>query len=262
MLLKQTQVYIPNLFLHTGGAMGMFSELIDFEPEIEPVEHEPGPPSAQTAWHPEDFTPLEAAKPSKLLEAQVNTTAWLDEMGVPSDEMIDAKLQTEAARDAFTAVVTATAPGKEPELSERAKLVALKTPEAVRHLTGMLVAYDWEFVQQAKELRGYAVAKIVEETKNADARIRLRALQMLGQVTEVGLFTERVEVTRIDASEAEIEKRLREKLSKFMGAANIVDAQMIEHEPAQPAPFVSIKPETEDLDDEIGRIAEVSPRAG
>jgi len=241
----------------------MFSALIDFDPEVEA-------PSGRGAWHPEDFTPLPETKPSALLEAQVATAAWLDEMGVPSDEMIEQKVQQDAARKAFTQTVSTPdhAPiTSEPAISQRAALIALKTPEAVRHLTGMLVAYDWEFVQQAKELRGYAVAKIVEETRHNDARIRLRALQMLGQVTEVGLFTERVEVTRIDASEAEIEKRLREKLSKFMGAANVVDARMIEHEPAPPAPFEGVPEQqatpvqTQDaLDEEIGRIAEVSPR--
>lgn len=242
--------------------MGMFSALIDFDPEIET-------PSGRGAWHPDDFTPLPQAKTSALLEAQVATSAWLEEMGVPSDEMLDQKVQQDAARKAFVAVVTSDGapPSTEPAISERAALIALKTPEAVRHLTGMLVAYDWEFVQQAKELRGYTVAKIVEETKHNDARIRLRALQMLGQVTEVGLFTERVEVTRVDASEAEIEKRLREKLSKFMGAANVVDARMIEHEPAPPAPFEGVPQQTlveqdtqSALDEEIGRIAEVSPR--
>ncbi|NBP81144.1 hypothetical protein EBU58_10610, partial [bacterium] len=44
----------------------------------------------------------------------------------------------------------------------------------------------------------------------------LKALQMLGNVTEVALFTERVEVTKKDASEEEIERRLRERLSKFI----------------------------------------------
>ena len=39
---------------------------------------------------------------------------------------------------------------------------------------------------------------------------------MLGNVTEIALFTERVEVTKKDASEEEIEKRLRERLSRFI----------------------------------------------
>jgi len=93
------------------------------------------------------------------------------------------------------------------------KLLRVQTPQAVRHLVGMLTAYDWEFVEQAKELRGYAVSKIVEETGHPDARIRLRALELLGKVTEVGLFTERIEVKKTDISDAEIDAKLMEKLT-------------------------------------------------
>ena len=61
----------------------------------------------------------------------------------------------------------------------------------------MLTAYDWEFVQQAKELRGYTVAKLVEETQNPNPNVRLKALGLLGKVTEVGLFTDKVEIKKV-----------------------------------------------------------------
>ena len=52
--------------------------------------------------------------------------------------------------------------------------------------------------------------------ESAEWDVRLKALQMLGNVTEVALFTERVEVTKKDASEEELESRLRERLARFM----------------------------------------------
>jgi hypothetical protein len=87
----------------------------------------------------------------------------------------------------------------------------------------MLTAYDWAFVEQARELRGYAVAQILEEVKHPDARIRLKALQMLGTVTEVALFTERVEVKKTQMSDVELETRIKEKLNRFMGVIDVVD---------------------------------------
>jgi hypothetical protein len=86
----------------------------------------------------------------------------------------------------------------------------------------MLTAYDWEFVQQAKELRGYTVAKLLEECENPSANIRLKALGLLGKVTEVGLFTDKIEVKKLDLTEEEIDKKLKEKLAKFM---NVSDAE-------------------------------------
>lgn len=170
-----------------------------------------------------DFTPLKDAPPSGVIAAQLATANWLEEMGVPSDEEIDQKQQQRAAREAFTSLAL----GEDADPQVRERLAKLKTPPAVQQLAGMLCAYDWEFIEQAKELRGYTVAKIVEETKHPDARIRLKALQMLGNVTEVALFTERVEVKKIDASEAEIEARLRERLTKYLRPAEVEDAEIV-----------------------------------
>lgn len=202
--------------------MKMFENLVHFEPEISPAGN---------------FTPLKDVDASSVLNAQVNTAEWLDALGVPSDASIDAKHETKAARQAFTAL------NFNPDSAEQKQaLVAIKTPAAVQHLTGMLTAYDWDFIHQAKELRGYAVAKILEETTNSNANIRLKALQMLGNVTEVALFTERIEVTKKDASEEEIESRLRERLAKFITAipssnnstpVEIVDVQAIDEELGQ-----------------------------
>jgi len=92
----------------------------------------------------------------------------------------------------------------------------------------MVSGYQWEFVKQANELRSMSVAKIVKETEHPDARIRLKALELLGKVTEVALFTERVEVNQKEISNEELEKRIREKLSKYMGKADVVEVDEIE----------------------------------
>lgn len=150
-----------------------------------------------------------------ILDAKATTTDWLAELGVVDDATSTSEGEAATVRTAFAALTTNTS-----EHESRAALANVKTPKAVQHLVGMLSAYDWQFVEQARELRGYAVSKIMEETQNTDARIRLRALELLGKVTEVALFTERVEVTKKDASEEEIERRLRERLSKFLTPAD------------------------------------------
>jgi hypothetical protein len=195
-----------------------------------------------------DFVVFNKATPTDILAAQVATDGWLKDLGVPSDEDLDTKSQQNAARDAFTSLNFDTDSDK-----QRVALATVKTPVAVQHLTGMLTAYDWNFIEQAKELRGYTVSKILEETKHPDARIRLKALQMLGNVTEVALFTERVEVTKKDASEEEIERRLRARLSKFLTpdtGASVTDVTPV----SEPLPFDI--PKESELDDEIGKVAE------
>lgn len=175
------------------------------------VQFEPG------ATDPE-FVELDDAEPGEVLSAQHKTVEWLEELGVRPDDVQDKEQQTAAAREAFGSLTTNA------DNSEQvANLVAVKTPEAVRHLTGMLAAYDWEFVQQAKEIRGYAVAQLIEETKSSNANIRLKALGLLGKVTEVGLFTDKVEIKKVELSDAEIDAKIKEKLNKFMGVIDVVD---------------------------------------
>ena len=185
----------------------MFEHLIDFDP---PVEDRTG------------VTPVEKLAPTEVVNAQISTADWLKAMGAKDDEEIKTEADVKAAREAFTALTTAA-----PIKDQHSAVTQIQAPAAVRHLTGMLTAYDWEFVQQAKELRGYAVAKILEECEHPTASIRLKALQMLGKVTEVGLFTDKVEVKKTDLTEAEIDAKLKEKLAAFM---DVSDAEVIDVE--------------------------------
>jgi hypothetical protein len=179
----------------------MLEHLVQFEPEITDRG---------------DFVKLEQASSQDVLSAQVNTDIWLRSLGVATDEEVAQDREKEEARQAFGVLTTSADDDQTKE-----KLVALKTPPAVRHLVGMLTAYDWEFVQQAKELRGYTVAKLVEECENPNANIRLKALGLLGKVTEVGLFTDKIEVKKTDLTEEEIDKKLKEKLAKFMDITDV-----------------------------------------
>ena len=72
-----------------------------------------------------------------------------------------------------------------------------------------------------------AVTKIIQETDHPDARIRLKALELLGKVTEVALFTDRVEVKHTEMSDDELTEKIREKLSRYMGKVDIVDARIV-----------------------------------
>lgn len=180
----------------------MLEHLLDFEP---PVVDATG----------KDIFGLDRAAPDQVLNAQVNTTKWLEQLGVEDDQKIVQEAEAAAARTVFAALANNTPPAQ-----TKTQLTLLKTPESVRHLVTLLSAYDWEFVEQAKQMRGMAVAKIIEETNHPDARIRLKAIEMLGRVTEVALFTDRVEVKKTDMTDAEIDKKLQDKLDKLL---NVVD---------------------------------------
>lgn len=168
----------------------MFEHLVQPEPESAPG----------------DMVKVDDASPAQLLEAQASTAKWLEGLGARDEEIV-AAAQADAARKAFQAL--ALTPDSD---QQKRALVEMKTPAAVRHLAGMLTAYDWEFVEQAKELRGFVVSKLVEHSNSTNAHISLKALGMLGKVTEVGLFTEKIEVHKPKVNETELEDKIRDRL--------------------------------------------------
>ena len=184
----------------------MLDHLIDFEPEVNDHFGKP--------------TPLEKEHPADVIDAKVNTVEWLKGLGAADTQTVVNQAEVQAARASFTNLISSA-----PAEITHEHLTQIKTPAAVQHLVGMLTAYDWEFVHQARELRGYTVAKLLEECENPNANIRLKALGLLGKVTEVGLFTDKIEVKKTDLTDEEIDRKLKEKLAKFMG---VTDAEPIE----------------------------------
>lgn len=161
------------------------------------------------------FTAAEALTPAQTLSAQHKTSEWLSQFA-DEDEEILSEAQQEKVADAFNALTT-----QDPRAKQR--LLELDLPEEIKSAVGMVTAYQWKFVEQAESLRSMSVAKIVKETEHPDARIRLKALELLGKVTEVALFTDRIQIKNEDVTDEELDARIKEKLGRYMGAVDIVD---------------------------------------
>jgi len=169
----------------------------------------------------DNFTPLEDLTAPQTLGAQKQTVDWLNQFSSEEEEaQILSNAQEQQVANAFAALTAGSPDAKN-------QLLNLQVPEEITNAVAMVTGYQWEFVKQANELRSMSVAKIVKETDHPDARIRLKALELLGKVTEVALFTERVEVNQKEISNEELEKRIREKLSKYMGKADVIDVEDI-----------------------------------
>jgi hypothetical protein len=75
------------------------------------------------------------------------------------------------------------------------------------------------------------VNKLVQETENPDPRIRVKALELLGKMSDVGLFTERSEVTVTHQSTADLREQLKARLNRLKDvtpAGAIEDAEVVE----------------------------------
>ena len=165
------------------------------------------------------FTELNTTTPAQTLNSQKKTSDWLAQFD-DDDAATLTEAQEEKVTDTFNALTRS-----DPNAKQR--LLELDLPEEIKAAIGMVTAYQWKFVEQAENLRSLAVSKIVKEIEHPDARIRLKALEMLGKVTEVALFTDRIAVKSEDVTDEELDARIKEKLGRYMGAVDVVDVEEV-----------------------------------
>ena len=163
--------------------------------------------------------PLESTPPAPMqitdtrekIHAAAMTACALLAMGDDAVDEIELKDGRDLARLIFR-------DGREPTEEE------LKRPAVVLHLEALLSEYDHEIIKDATQVRKYVTHRLLEESApDKDPKQSLRALQMLGNITEVGLFTERVEVTVKQQTTEELEDKLKQAL-------DIINAKTVEGE--------------------------------
>lgn len=159
------------------------------------------------------FVPDDLADPHCILNGKVNTEQWLRERGADAPAALDPAYESALAAHAF-GVVAGAVPSPSPE-DTKEQITALKTPEAVQKVVGMLSAYEWQFVEKAQQIRSYIVAGLMKETEHSKPEIRLKAFKLLGDVTEVALFTQRTEIVTRDLSDEQIQAEINKRLERL-----------------------------------------------
>ena len=100
--------------------------------------------------------------------------------------------------------------------------ISEKNAGTLTHLEAILSEYDKELLNSSTRLRSYVTNKLLLETIDEDARIRIKALELLGKVTTVGLFSDRVDINVKHRSVEEIDGELNQILEKYLGPAEVV----------------------------------------
>tara|TARA_R110000803_G_scaffold2117_4_gene7043 strand:- start:1620 stop:2258 length:639 start_codon:yes stop_codon:yes gene_type:complete len=123
----------------------------------------------------------------------------------PMDEMIAAEILEEYAKSPEEA-------SKKMSVSKHNQL----TPASLVLVNSMLNEFGQSVVKNAVDIRNLVTNKLLLETDNPDPRIRIRALELLGKVSDVGLFADKTEITITHKSTAELRDQLRGKLRNLL----------------------------------------------
>lgn len=100
------------------------------------------------------------------------------------------------------------------------------TPGKALQLKAMLSQYDLEVVRSAIQLRNYVKLRLLEHSDSQKETVSLRALELLGKLSDVNAFVENVNVTVEHKTTIEIETELATKLATYLEEAT--DAVVIE----------------------------------
>jgi len=122
---------------------------------------------------------------------------------------------------------------RDPDAATKAmteKRISTMTPSALRAIDRQLKLFSTKIVDDAEQVRTYVTNRLLEETDNPDPRIRIKALELLGKIGDVGLFAERREVTVTHRTSDELRDSLRQKLSRLVGD-DVVEAEVIDAAP-------------------------------
>ena len=155
---------------------------------------------------PEELPPMDL---KQRTDAASETAKELADHGVDleptkEDEDIAAKLVTAYADNPDNASKKVTT-----------KRAATLTPASLVLTNNILQEFGHSVVESALQVRHLVTNKLIDETENPDPRVRIRALELLGKISDVGLFAEKSEVTITHQSTDDLRAKLREKLQKL-----------------------------------------------
>ena len=114
------------------------------------------------------------------------------------------------------------------------KKAAKLTPASLILTDSILQEFGQSVAESATQIRHLVTNKLLLESENPDPRVRIRALELLGKISDVSLFAEKSEVTITHQSTDDLRAKLRQKLEKLvnppeeLGAPIILDGEVID----------------------------------
>ena len=188
---------------------------------------------------PVDDTPQAAPTLRENMQIAANTAALLDELrpaSEPTDDDLTAaddifKAFSERAKQQFEEAMAPEPPAtqKRPRGRPRKYPLVDNSPAAVNppqlyqgnvaeRIRSMLNEYNSHTVADAAEMRIVVTNKLLDLSMCGDPRIEIKAAEMLGKISDVGLFTEKTEITVNYNNVADLDKAIKDKVRKMLMA--------------------------------------------
>jgi len=150
---------------------------------------------------PERMTMQKAPTPMEELEVAENTAQLMKEHAEPIDITKEDKKEAEKLFKNFQKGVTPR---------------SLTQPAVILALSGYVKQYSNSIVSDAAETRNLIHNRLLEISSCGDPKHELKALELLGKMSDVGAFTEKSEITIAHKSADALQGLIKEKINRLI----------------------------------------------
>ena len=206
----------------------------------------------KTIPYPADLTPEVASTLRENMQIAANTAELLKGLGAQAGEAPEAQEQADQIFKDFSSLIEsqyqqAMKPDAPPEKRGRGRPRKIHTTTqpsvSSQHLANpptlyslpvadrignMLREYNNEYVADAAQLRLVVTNKLLDLASCGDPRIEIKATEMLGKISDVGLFSEKTEITVTYNNVSDLDAAIKDKVRKMLMAQGVTDVTPID----------------------------------
>ena len=139
------------------------------------------------------------------------TAALMSELGMPFEMTED---DEEAARKLFAQVDKKKKNNGQDK--EKSNPPALYQGNVALKLAALLTEYDHRVVVDATQARTYIMNRLLELSTCGDTKSELRALELIGKMSDIGAFTEKSEITITHRSSSDLQQVIEQKINRLL----------------------------------------------
>lgn len=179
-----------------------------------------------------------------------NTANIMFELGMPFEMTAEDEAQ---AHKLFSEVDKKKAKGGKAQNTPESNPPQLYQGNVALKLSALLNEYDKRVVLDATQARTYIMNRLLEISSCGETKQELRALELMGKMSDIGAFTEKSEVTITHRTSGDLKQILQDKISRLLNSGAIdVEAKDVKRELGLVEDIPAIE-EVEPEADELGQ---------
>jgi len=156
---------------------------------------------------PYDLSDDEPKTQADSVSVAINTVDLLEQLGAGIDYSAD------DSKEAVKLVTQATNTPRHFSSTAQAKAAQV-----------ILRRHDYQAFEDAQQARNFITNRLIELADCGDPKLEIKALELLGKHSDVGLFTNRSEITINHRSSASLENSIKERIKRLLNSPDeIID---------------------------------------